>query len=673
MTPKSQAMGYQAALDGLRALSVIAVIAYHAGLTWIPGGFIGVEVFFVVSGYLITTLLIEERLGNGFINLKQFWIRRARRLLPALFVMLGASAIAVAFFKPEFAPSLRRDVVAAVLYVSNWWQIFFVSVPYFAPLDPPILRHLWSLAVEEQWYLIWPVVFSAVLCRRSLRPRRCGIIVVLVALVIMIFTSLMYVADDETRTNFLYLSTLTRSTGLLCGAGLAFFWRPWAINRLNISQRLFAEISCLLGLALLIGVAASIHVDDARLYRGGLSAATIASCIVIAVVVHPSFTFVKWFVSRPIFVEIGRRSYGLYLWHWPIFVVMGARDSVNALAVALAATVIVNELSFVLIEQPARRGVIGTWWKRRSELPIMRRRRFAAFGAIVVAGLAVTGVRVAGIEARDLSIDTSNIDVIFVAPTTVPSTALVGTPTTVPNVSTTSTTIATLPRRVLIVGDSQAHALAINLPKGIEKTFTISDGSIDGCGVYDRGVGIGGDNGNFRRNFANCVGFEKSWTRSVTKAKAQVALVVIGAWEVLDVKVNNFLFKFGTAPADTFFRTQMLRGIKALRDGGATVALLEVACMRPIASKGGPVPPLPQRRDDARTGHLNDLMREIAIAGGENDGVYFVSGPTEWCTNPKIGSSTSYRWDGVHVYKPGAKLIYETIAPALLQLPVSKK
>ena len=120
MIPKTQAMWYQPALDGLRALSVIAVIAYHAGLTWIPGGFIGVEVFFVVSGYLITTLLIEERLGNGVVSLKQFWIRRARRLLPALFVMLCASAIAVAFFKPEFAPSLRRDVLAAVLYVSNW-------------------------------------------------------------------------------------------------------------------------------------------------------------------------------------------------------------------------------------------------------------------------------------------------------------------------------------------------------------------------------------------------------------------------------------------------------------------------------------------------------------------------------------------------------------------------
>ena len=669
-------MGYQPALDGLRALSVIAVIAYHARLAWIPGGFIGVEVFFVVSGYLITTLIIEERLRSGTVSLKQFWIRRARRLLPALFVMLCASAIAVAFFAPEFAPSFRRDMPAAVLYVSNWWQIFFVTVPYFAPLEAPILRHLWSLAVEEQWYLMWPVVFSVVLCRRSVRLGRAGLIVGLAALTIIIFTAVMYAPDNETRINFLYLSTLTRSSGLLCGAGLAFFWRPWNRKRFTMFQRLGAEILCLAGIAVLVGVAALIHVDDARLYRGGLAAATLASCVLIFFVVYPSMTVMKWIVSRPMVVEIGRRSYGLYLWHWPIFVLTGARDSTNALAIALTATVIVNELSYVLIEQPARRGVIGAWWKQRSQLSV-RRRIPVALAATLVAGMAVTGVRVAGIEARDLSIDVSNTDVVFVAPTTVPSTGIGGPSTSVPlstpEVSTTSTTIAVLPRRVVIVGDSQAHALAINLPRGIEKTFRISDGSIDGCGVYDRGVGIGGTTGKFRRNFANCVGFEKSWARSTAKAKAQVALVVIGAWEVLDVQVNNFLFKFGTSPADTFFRTQMLRGIKALRDSGATVALLEVACMRPIESKGGPVPPLPQRGDDARTGHLNEMMREIATAGGDNDGVYFVSGPKEWCNNPKIGNNSSYRWDGVHVYIPGAKLIYETIAPTLLQLPVTRK
>lgn len=661
-------MGYQPALDGLRALSVIAVILYHANLAWLPGGFIGVEVFFVVSGYLITALLIGERVGTGEIDLKQFWLRRARRLLPALVVMLLATAIAVAFIKPEFAPAFRRDIAAALLYFSNWWQIFFVTVPYFAPVDTPILRHLWSLSVEEQWYLLWPLVFGVVLNRKKLRLRISGVVVVMLAFAIMAGTALSYLADDETRTNFLYLSTLTRSTGLLCGAGLAFFWRPFSAKPFNSAVRFVAEVASLAAIATLGLVAALISVVDARLYRGGLAAATIASCVLISVVVHPTPTFFKRIFSIPLIVEIGRRSYGLYLWHWPIFVLFGARDSVDSLAVALAVTVAVNEISYVFIEQPARRGALGKLWRNRAQLSVMRRLPVIAVTLVLTAAIAVTSVRISGIQAIDLSIDAGNHDVAFVVPTTV-ATATTVAPS--PLVATTTTTIAKLPRRLVIVGDSQAHALAVNKPSGIEKTFTISDGSIDGCGVYDRGVGIGGSTGKFRRNFVHCVGFEKRWGSSATKAKADVALVVIGAWEVLDVQVNGFTFKLGTAPADAFFTTQLTRGIAALRKTGATVALLEVACMRPIDSAGGPVPALPQRADDARTGHLNDLMRTIAAP--EGDGVYFVSGPKQWCTDKTIASNTAYRWDGVHVYKPGAKLIFETIAPAVLRLPVGPR
>jgi len=656
-------MGYQPALDGLRALRVIAVILYHANLAWLPGGFIGVEVFFVVSGYLITALLIGERVSTGKISLQQFWLRRARRLLPALGTMLLATAIAVAFVKPEFAPAFRRDIAAAMLYFSNWWQIFFVTVPYFAPVDPPILRHLWSLSIEEQWYLIWPIVFGVVLNRKKMRLHISGVVVVMLAFAIMAGTAVMYLADDETRTNFLYLSTLTRSTGLLCGAGLAFFWRPFSAKPFNAVARVVAEGASVAAIFTLGLVAAVISVDDARLYRGGLAAATIASCLLISVVVHPTPTFFKRVFSIPLIVEIGRRSYGLYLWHWPIFVLFGARDSVDSLAVALAVTVAVNEISYTFIEQPARRGALGKLWRNRAQLTVMRRLPAIAATLVVTAAIALSSVRISGIQAIDLSIDTGNHDIAFVVPTTV------ATATTIS--SATTTTIAKLPRKLVIVGDSQAHALAVNKPPGIEKTFTISDGSIDGCGVYDSGVGVGGSNGKFRRSFVHCVGFEKRWASSATKAKADVALVVIGAWEVFDVQVNGFTFKLGTGPADTFFTTQITRGIAALRKTGATVALLEVACMRPIDSAGGPVPALPQRADDARTGHLNDLMRTIAAHYG--DGVYFISGPKQWCTDKSISSSTAYRWDGVHVYRPGAKLIFETIARAILQLPVGPK
>jgi len=660
-----QLMGYEPSLDGIRAFSVIAVMLYHANIAWLPGGFLGVEVFFVVSGFLITSLLIEERESTRRIDLKQFWIRRARRLLPALVVMLAATAVCVAFYATDSAPDFRRDVLPSLGYFSNWWQIFAVDTPYFAASSLPVLRHLWSLAVEEQWYLIWPLLFVFVFGAKWMRPKISGALLLLCSGAIMFATALRFVQDDETRTNFLYLSTLTRSSGLLLGAAVAMLWRPWRKNSLpSWWKSSLADALAVASIAVIGVLMATVHVADAQLYQGGLAVTTIASAVIIAVVMRPNGLFVKKFFSQELFVEIGRRSYGLYLWHWPIFVVAHARDSGNRLAVALALTVIINEFVYQYVEIPTRQGALGNWWRNRQQLSAMHRRLPVLITAAVVASLGITGVKVVGIEARDLSIDTSTANVIFSVPTTVASAS------SLPAASTTSTTIAKLPRKLVIVGDSQAHSLVVNKPSGIEKTFVITNGSIDGCGIYDRGVGVGGTNGNFRRNFANCVGFEKKWAKSATTARADVALVVIGAWEVLDLKINGFTFAVNTSPADTMFRTQMKRGIDALRSTGATVALLEVACMRPVDSKGGPVPALPQRGDDTRTSHLNDLLREIAAP--EDDGVFFVSGPKEWCSDPKISTSLSYRWDGVHAYKPGAKLIFETIATSILQLPVTK-
>jgi peptidoglycan/LPS O-acetylase OafA/YrhL len=660
-------MGYQPALDGLRALSVIAVILYHAGIDWIPGGFIGVEVFFVVSGFLITSLMIDEQHVSGTVSLKQFWIRRARRLLPALFTMLIASLVAVTFFAKDSAPDFRQDVLPALGYFSNWWQIYFVDTPYFAANSLPMLRHLWSLAVEEQWYVLWPIAFVFVLGNKRIPRWISALVIGLLAAAVMVGTALAFTADDETRINFLYLSTITRSSGLLLGAALACIWYPWkkTVVRFAKVRSVFADVLALGALATLGYISAVIHVADERFYLGGLGAATVASAVIIAVVVRSGKSLVKRALSFSLLVEIGRRSYGLYLWHWPIFVVAGAQLSTIRLAYALTATVIINEVVYQFIETPARKGAIGNWLRQRRQLSAMRRRLPVALTVVVAALVGVTSVQLSGIQARDVSVDTGNTDVVFVVPTTLPTTA-----TTAVNTPVTSTTLAKLPRRMVIVGDSQAHSLAVNKPSGIEKTFVITNGSIDGCGVYDRGVGIGGTSGKFRRNFANCKGFETKWANSAAQAKADVALVVIGAWEVMDLQINSFLFKVNTVPADTMFKTQLQRGIDALRKQNVAVALLEVACMRPVESKGGPVPPLPQRGDDTRTGHLNALMREVAAP--ENDGVYFVNGPKEWCSDPKVANSLSYRWDGVHVYKPGAKLILESIAPAILQIPVTR-
>ena len=600
-------MGYEPSLDGIRAFSVIAVMLYHANIAWLPGGFLGVEVFFVVSGFLITSLLIEERESTQRIDLKQFWIRRARRLLPALVVMLSVTAVCVAFYATDSAPDFRRDMLPSLGYFSNWWQIYAVDTPYFAASSLPVLRHLWSLAVEEQWYLIWPLLFAVLFGAKWMRPKISGALLIACSGAIMIATALGFVQDDETRTNFLYLSTITRSSGLLLGAAVAMLWRPWRKNSSPSWWRSsIADALAIASIAVIGVLMATVHVADSRLYQGGLAATTVASAVIVAVVMRPTGLIVKRFFSQDFFVEIGRRSYGLYLWHWPIFVVAHARDSGNRLAVAIALTIIINEFVYQYVEIPTRRGALGNWWHNRPQLSAMHRRLPVLITAVVIASLGITGVKVVGIEARDLSIDTSTASVIFSVPTTVASAS------SLPAASTTTTTIAKLPRKLVIVGDSQANSLAVNKPSGMEKTFIVANGSIDGCGIYDRGVGVGGTNGNFRRNFANCVGFEKSWAKSATKAKADVALVVIGAWEVLDLKINGFTFGVNSLPADTMFRTQMKRGIAALRATGATVALLEVACMRPVDSKGGPVPALPQRGDDTRTGHLNDLLREIA-------------------------------------------------------------
>src|SRR5215213_9052352 len=223
VTPEVR-LPYSPGLDGLRALAVIAVLLYHADLAWIPGGFLGVEVFFVISGYLITALLLAEWRQRGRIDLKNFWMRRARRILPALYVLLVVSLAFAVVFLPGEVARLRGDVLAAFGYVTNWYLIFG-HVSYFEAVGrPSLLQHLWSLAVEEQFYLIWPPVLALVLAigATRLRRRRMLIVALAGAGASAVATALLYAPGvDPSR---IYYGTDTRSTGLLCGAAVAFLW-----------------------------------------------------------------------------------------------------------------------------------------------------------------------------------------------------------------------------------------------------------------------------------------------------------------------------------------------------------------------------------------------------------------------------------------------------------------
>jgi peptidoglycan/LPS O-acetylase OafA/YrhL len=238
MNKRSELLSYIPSLDGIRALSVLAVIIYHANKLWLPGGFLGVEVFFVISGYLITLLLLAESEKNGTVSLKQFWLRRARRLLPALWVVVLGVVVFAALFQREILGTLRGDVIAALFYGFNWFQVW-VGTSYFTSFEFVPLRHLWSLAVEEQFYLIWPVVMLVVAKFGKRRLPIVSAVFVLIAVALAVYTGVVYqpgvistIADTPeqfmslfgqsvSRVDYLFLGTITRSSGLLLGAALA--------------------------------------------------------------------------------------------------------------------------------------------------------------------------------------------------------------------------------------------------------------------------------------------------------------------------------------------------------------------------------------------------------------------------------------------------------------------
>lgn len=680
-------MGYQPSLDGLRAVAVLAVIAYHAGFGWMHGGWIGVEVFFVVSGYLITSLLIEERGGTGRISLKNFWIRRARRLLPALaMVLVTVSLVTAATGTIDQQSQLRRDLPWAVLYVSNWGQIAG-SVPYYST-DPPLLRHLWSLAVEEQWYLLWPLAFVGLVATVA-RRRRIALTLAAAAVAIMVFTNVTYgdgaspihsvfgFADGADRVNFLYLSTITRASGLLLGATAAFVWQPWrsiatatadavgasprdttGTRRAIIAVRL--DTVGFSALAILACVAVTARLTESYTYHWLLALVSIMAVVVVMASVHPAAARLRALLSNKALVAVGVRSYGLYLWHWPIFVLAKATTGSPArFAVAMAITAVLSELCFRLVETPVRRGALGRWWANSGD---QRGVALAGTAALVLA----LGLFYSTVTPRDAAVGGDNVDFVSPSITTVAAPQDAPSATIPPPSATTVAAPApapSLPISMTIVGDSQAHAIAVNLPNGIDTTFDINDGSVEGCSVYDSGR-VTSQRRGFSNNFGTCEGWADEWADAVSDNGSSLALVVLGAWDVFDLEIDGETFTFGTSAWDRNFLAQLQRGIDSLSQAGAEVALLEVACMRPVEAEGAAVPPLPERGDDERVAHVNELLRQAASDNAET--TTFVSGPTEWCNDESVATDVGMRWDGVHPYKPGVQLIFASITDDLI-------
>jgi peptidoglycan/LPS O-acetylase OafA/YrhL len=367
---------YIPALDGLRAFAVLAVIAFHLGFGWAPGGLLGVGVFFTLSGYLITDLLLARYDRSGSLGMRGFWLGRARRLLPAAVSMLVVVVAWVTVLHPSQLHSMRGAVVAALANVSNWWLID-QHVSYFARFGPPSpLGHLWSLAVEEQFYLIWPWLLllglrvmraPTKLARLVTRPRLAAATLVLAAASAVLMAVLYRPSLDSTRV---YDGTDTRAFGLLIGAALAMVWpsRRLAAKIAPSAHRL-KDTAAALALGAIVVMIWRTNEYSPFLYHGGLVLLSIATAIVVAAVVHPVSVLGRLLGIRPL-RWLGVRSYGLYLWHFPIITLTNpvANPPVNLVraGVQVAATVVVAALSWRFIEEPVRRGVLRRWWAQRT-------------------------------------------------------------------------------------------------------------------------------------------------------------------------------------------------------------------------------------------------------------------------------------------------------------------
>jgi peptidoglycan/LPS O-acetylase OafA/YrhL/lysophospholipase L1-like esterase len=367
--PVGRSQRYMPGLDGLRALAVFAVIGYHLGLGWSPGGLLGVGVFFTLSGYLITDLLLAE-VASGGMRLGEFWLRRARRLLPALFVVLIVVTLWVAVADRSQLRGLRGQDIAAALYVSNWWQIF-QHIPYFARFGPPSpLNHLWSLAVEEQFYLVWPFLLLLGVRvvherkrRVAIRPRLAGVVMVLALASAIEMTVLYHPTFDPSRV---YDGTDTRAFGLLFGAALAMVWPSRLLtSRVKGHARAILDVAGTVGLVTIAVLVWRTGQYSPFLYRGGMVLLSAATVLVIAAAAHPASRLGVALGWRPL-RWLGVRSYGIYLWHAPVIVltspgVTAGVDPVRAV-LQVAASVALAAVSWRFVENPIRHGALRRLW-----------------------------------------------------------------------------------------------------------------------------------------------------------------------------------------------------------------------------------------------------------------------------------------------------------------------
>ena len=398
---------YIPAIDGLRALAVIAVMLYHLGFTWIPGGFLGVDLFFVISGYVITRLLLDSIEQSGGLDLRGFYLARARRLLPALIFTVTTTTIAIGIWAPDTIKRLLTDMPFSLTGTMNWWLVARHQ-DYFESIGrPPLLQHTWSLAVEAQFYLLWPLILYFILKR--LGKSRIPIAALVIAAasgITLLLVSFSLDASNASKVSHVYFGTDTHSIGLFLGAALAVSWIPQNFT-VNVSKKAQDFIDGI-GVFGFIGIIATfLLIDESKptLYKIAFPLAGLFGASIIMSIVHPASRFAP-ILQNPILVWIGQRSYAMYLWHWIIFQV--TRPSVDLAgqmwalyALRILIVFALADISLRYVEQPIRRGALKLWLKglkyRTKKERSQQTRTFAAIFVVVLALATVVSVRAVSI------------------------------------------------------------------------------------------------------------------------------------------------------------------------------------------------------------------------------------------------------------------------------------
>ncbi|CAN2178581.1 COG1835 Predicted acyltransferases [Candidatus Nanopelagicaceae bacterium] len=394
---------YIPAIDGLRAIAVIAVMFYHLGFSWIPGGFLGVDLFFVISGYVITRLILDSIAQSGGLDLRKFYIARARRLLPALIFMLVTTTIAIGIWAPDTIKRLLTDIPFSLTGLMNWWLVFRQQDYFEAIGRPPLLQHTWSLAVETQFYLVWPLILLLVL--KYFGKKRIPFISLVIAAssgVALFLVSLSLDSSSSSKVSHIYFGTDTHSIGLFLGAALAVSWIPQNFTE-TVSKKAQDFIDGVGFLGFFGIISAFLLIDESKptLYKIAFPLAGLCGAAIVMSIVHPASRFAP-VLQHPILLWIGERSYAIYLWHWVIFQVTrpnldlaGQQWALYSLRILIVFAL--ADISLRWIELPIRSGVIQYWFKGLKYRTKSERRKqkltFSLIGVVIALLASLISVR----------------------------------------------------------------------------------------------------------------------------------------------------------------------------------------------------------------------------------------------------------------------------------------